>query len=80
MRLPSAAFEAAASAIPPLRQYLMLTGVILYSKIAKVNRFNLNQYGAVAQLGEHLHGMQGVESSNLSGSTKNLRQANFWWH
>jgi hypothetical protein len=36
MRLPSTAFEAAASAIPPLRQYKeWLTHSILYSKIAK---------------------------------------------
>ena len=37
-------------------------------------------FGAVAQLGEHLHGMQGVRSSILLSSTKNLRQVNFLWH
>lgn len=36
MRLPSIAFEATASAIPPLRQ-LLLTISILYSKIIAVN-------------------------------------------
>jgi hypothetical protein len=34
----------------------------------------LGQIGAVAQLGEHLHGMQGVGSSNLLCSTIFLRQ------
>ena len=32
------------------------------------SNYDLN-FGAVAQLGEHLHGMQGVEGSNPSSST-----------
>ena len=28
------------------------------------------RFGAIAQLVEHLHGMQGVRSSNLLGSTR----------
>ena len=32
----------------------------------------LKNYGAVAQLGEYLHGMQGVEGSNPSSSTKHF--------
>ena len=42
MGLRPTAFEAAAYAISPLRQeFFRLTSVILYSKIAKVNRYNL---------------------------------------
>ena len=33
-------------------------------------KFRASFYGAIAQLGEHLHGMQGVGGSIPPGSTK----------